>query len=225
MSINGRNRKASVAVAFALIAALVPGGQPAARAGTDGSPGDGPGEGIKVIGEWTIVVRDEAGSEVQRSEFRNALEAQGKPTLASLLSRGRAISEWAIMLTNSSGSTAGGQQPCGNPTAGKPCGLVEQLSSQLPFSSSVDYVTGLAVGGDPADPSRMLLTGSRKATNTGAITTVSKLLSLCPPGPPSPTGCLSTQEFRYFSGTQNFSNPPLVTAGQTIDVTVSFSFQ
>src|SRR6185295_10348875 len=96
MRTNGRNRNASVAVAFTLVAALVPGGQPAARAATDAPTRGGPREGIKVIGEWTIVVRDEAGREVQRSEFHNALIAQGKPTLASLLSRGRAISEWAI---------------------------------------------------------------------------------------------------------------------------------
>lgn len=223
MRTNGRKR--TIAAALSLVAALVPGGQPAARAGTEAPPRGGPHEGIKVIGEWTIVVRDEAGREVQRSEFHNALIAQGKPTLASLLSRGRAISEWAILLANGSASVAGGQPPCGTSTAGQDCGLVERLSSQLPFASAVDYVTGLTVGGDPTDPSRMQLTGSRKATNSGAITTVSTLLSLCPPGPPSPTGCLSTQEFRYFSGTTNFTNPPLVTAGQTIDVTVSFSFQ
>jgi hypothetical protein len=217
-----RSRKPSAVVAVAALA-LVLGLQPTARGAGAPAPG-GPSEGIKVIGEWTIVVRDEAGREVQRSEFRNALQSQGKPTLASLLSRGRAISEWAILLANGSGTVAGGQQPCGTPADGKSCGLAEQLSSQLPFAD-VDYVAGLSVASDPTDPSKMMLTGSRKATNSGGITTVSTMLSLCPPGPPSPSGCASTQDFRYFSGTFNFVNPPLVAAGQTIDVTVVFSFQ
>jgi hypothetical protein len=206
------------------MAALGPGWQPGARAATGAPPQGGPNEGIKVIGEWTIVIRDEAGREVQRSEFRNALNNQGKPTLASLLSRKRAISEWAILLTNGSSSHAGGQQPCGTPTDGKSCGLAERLSSQLPFAD-VEYVAGLTVDRDPADPSRMRLTGSRRATNSGAITTVSTMLSLCPEGPPSPAGCPDTQDFRYFSGTFNFTDPPSVAAGQTIDVTVAFSFQ
>ena len=218
------DRSKSWTMSAMAVLTLTLGGGPAARAGSAESPQGGPHEGIKVIGEWTIVVRDDAGREVQRSEFKNALNSQGKPTLASLLSRGRAISEWAILLDNGSGSLAGGQQPCGTPTDGETCGLAERLSAQLPFSS-VDYVAGLAVGSDPADPSKMRLTGSRKATNNGGITTVTTMLSLCPPGPPSPTGCSSTQEFRFFSGTTNFTNPPLVAAGQTIDVTVSFSFQ
>ena len=98
------------------------------------------------------------------------------------------------------------------------------MTSQLPFSD-VDYVAGLTVDRDLTDPSKMRLTGSRKASNTSYITTVSTMLSLCPEGPPSPTGCPSTQDFRYFSGTYNFSDPPLVAPNQTIDVTVTFSFQ
>src|SRR5687768_13046380 len=111
-----RSRKPSAVVAVTAFA-LVLGLQPTARGASTPAPG-GPSEGIKVIGEWTIVVRDEAGREVQRSEFRNALQDQGKPTLASLLSRGRTISEWAILLTNST-TIGGGQQPCGTPADGK----------------------------------------------------------------------------------------------------------
>jgi hypothetical protein len=178
-------------------------------------------EGIKVIGEWTIVVRDEAGNVVQRSDFRNALLGQGKPTLAGLLSRGQQISEWLILLANSSTGTP----PCGTPADRKNCGLVERISSQLPFTQSVDYVPSLTVDLDPADSSRVRLQGSMKATGSGPINNVQTMLSVCPPGPPSPTGCPTTQTFAYFSGTTNFTNPPSVVQGQTIDVTVTFSFQ
>ena len=208
-----------------IVQALAVGFAPAAFAQTDEHP-SAPGEGIKVIGNWTIVVRDEAGKEVQRSEFRNALQGQGKPTLASLLSRGRAISEWLILLGNGSLQYFNGLQPCGSVTpTDKECGLVERVSSQLPFVQSVVYSPGLTVGTDPTDPSRMVLSGSMKVGNTSAITSVSTMLSLCPPGPPSPTGCTSTQVFAYFSGTSNFTNPPMVSPGQTVDVTVAFTFQ
>jgi hypothetical protein len=182
----------------------------------------GPREGIKVIGEWTIVVRDEAGRVVQRSDFHNALTpGQGNRSLASLLSRGQQLGQWAIMLTNGSF----GPQPCGTATAGKPCGLAEQITSQVPFQDTVAFVEGLTVGIDPADATKMRLAGSMKATNAGVVTTVSAMVGLCPPGPPSPTGCATTQTYSYFSGTANFTNPPTVSAGQTIDVTVTYSFQ
>lgn len=182
----------------------------------------GPQEGIKVIGEWTIVVRDNAGNVVQRSDFRNALIAgQGSGSLATVLSRQRPIGQWVILLDNGGAGT----QPCGTAADGKSCGIVEQLSSQLQFQSSVDYVSGLTVGLDPANGSRVRLQGSMKATGSGTITNVSTMLGRCPVGPPSVTGCTNTQDFFYFSGTSNFTNPPTVVQGQTIDVTVTFSFQ
>ena len=183
----------------------------------------GPQEGIKVIGDWTIVVRDAAGNVVQRSEFRNSLySGQGGESLAGVLSRNRPIGEWLILLSNGS---AGNTPPCGTASDRKSCGLYEQPSSQLPFVSGVDYAPGLTVGLDPADGTKVRLQGSMKATGTGTITTVSTMLGRCPVGPPSATGCTNTQTFAYFSGTTNFTNPPTVVQGQTIDVTVTFSFQ
>ena len=212
---SGSLRRAAVA---ALVVAL------SVITGAETAPTEqgGPQEGIKVVGEWTIVVRDASGKEVQRSEFRNALRDQGRTTLGSLLSRDRAISEWAILLSNG----ANARQPCGTDTATAGCGMAERLSSQLPFTDvGVVYTAGLTVGTEPADPSKVVLKGSTKATQQSLITTVSTMLSLCPAGPPSPTGCPTTQQFRYFSGTENFTNPPQVNPGQTIDVTVVFSFQ
>lgn len=181
-----------------------------------------PSEGIKVIGDWTIVVRDESGNVVQRRDLRNALiPAQGGASLAGLLSRGRQISEWLILLAN---NTSTGPPPCGTTTDRRSCGIAERLSSTLPFSS-VDYEPTLTVGLDPADSTRVRLQGSMRATGSGPITLVQTMLSVCPPGPPSATGCPTTQTFAFFSGTANFTNPPSVVQGQTIDVTVTFSFQ
>lgn len=204
-----------IVVALVLVAA------PPASAQSSGAP-QGP-EGIKVVGHWTIVVRDEAGKEVQRSEFQNALtQGPGSGSLASLLSRGRTLGQWAISLTNG----GPGGQPCGTATAGRSCGLAEQITAQLPFqNTSVAYVAGLTVGQDPADGTKMQLAGSMRATNSGIVTTVTSLVGLCPAGPPSPTGCATTQDYFRFSEKYNFANPPTVSAGQTIDVTVTFSFQ
>jgi hypothetical protein len=183
-------------------------------------------EGIKVIGDWTIVVRDQAGQEVQRSQFRNALMGGGAASLASLLGRGRTIGDWIIILTNGSASYLNGAQPC-TTAAGtaSSCGLIERPSSQIPFQGTTDFAVGLTVGPDPSNGSRLILSGSRRVTNDSYITSVSTMLGLCPPGPASPTGCLETQTFAYFSGTANFTDPPRVAPGQTIDVSVIFSFQ
>jgi hypothetical protein len=181
----------------------------------------GPREGVKVIGEWTIVIRDEAGNVVRRSDFRNALfQGQGSGSLSSVLSRQRPIGQWVVLLAGEAGTT-----PCGTPANGKSCGLAEQLSSRLQFQPVTDYVAGLTVGLDPADGTKMRLQGSMRATGSGTITNVSTMLGRCPAGPPLPAGCADTQDFAFFSGTNIVTNPPTVVAGQTIDVTVTFSFQ
>ena len=82
----------------------------------------------------TIVVRDEAGKEVQRREFRNALQGQGKPTLASLLSRGRAISEWMVLLGNGSLQYFNGLQPCGKERRIR--GLLTGFNGLEPFENA-----------------------------------------------------------------------------------------
>lgn len=189
----------------------------AARLQTAAQPAERPGaphEGIKVHGHWTIVVRNQDGTEVERREFENALENQGKEVLSSLLSRHQAISEWAVYLQNG----GPGNLPCGS----SGCAIVEHLSSQLPPFFTVAS-PGLNVSQDPADPSHLLLSGTTRATRDSVITTVSAYLGLCPPGPPSSTGCATTQSFWGFSGTSTFPGVA-VANGQSIDVTVRFSF-
>lgn len=187
------------------------------------APG-GPNEGIKVHGQWSIVVKDESGRTVERRDFKNSLQPQGQTNMARLLSRSQAISEWVVMLSNNG---APGPQPCAINGNQAQCAIAERLSSQLPFSN-VDYTPGLTVGLDPANPNQVVLTGTRRATADGTISQVVTMLSLCPVGPPSPTGCTNTQIFSFFSGTTifsgNFSAVP-VKQGQSIDVTVTYSFQ
>ena len=96
MRTNGGIRKPSAAAAFALLAALVPGIQPVARAAASESPRGGPREGIKVHGRWTIDVKNADGSLVARHEFENALDSDGGVVLAkcSPVRRSLASGEW-----------------------------------------------------------------------------------------------------------------------------------
>jgi hypothetical protein len=61
-------------------------------------PSGGQQEGIKVHGQWTIVVREPDGKEVERREFNNALLDSGKSLLGLLLTRRADAGEWAIQV-------------------------------------------------------------------------------------------------------------------------------
>lgn len=214
------------AIGAVLALALVLGVVPTGSAQT-AEPRGGPREGVKVIGDWTIVVRDEAGNEIQRSEFRNALQGGGKQILAAVLGGNRVIGDWAVVLVNGSAQYFGGQQGCGDPASGA-CGLAQRFPTAgflLPFGGEFDYVTGLTAEQDPTDFSKMILRGSRKATRATAITSVSTWLSVCPASSSSASACDPNRQWLEFSGTQNFANPPQVQPNQTMDVTVAFSFQ
>jgi hypothetical protein len=187
-----------------------------------------PQEGITVHGHWTITIRNEDGSVASRQEFSNALrQPYASVSLASLLSRSQAISEWLILLVN---NTTGGE-PCLDsaslPPRGDACGIAEHLSDRLPFSGP-QYTAGLSVKPDPTNSSNLLLIGTTRASNDGLITVVQTWLSLCPGAAPSSTGCPSTQTFAPFSDAYSSSGAftaVSVKKNQAIDVTVSFSFQ
>jgi len=216
-------RRLLILVLLGVFSALQVSAQPA-QSGAKSS--GGPQEGIKVRGHWTIVVRDTDGRVADRREFDNALDVfvggAGRPILANLLTRNRAISQWVIQLGNSG--------PGGPPCAAGACFIFERESTRFPFVG--DRALGLTVGVNRDNTGQALLVGTTRASNDGLITSVRTLVSLCPPGFASPTGCADTEEFFNFSvasstdtsiGPVSF-NTVSVRTGQTIDVTVRFSF-
>jgi hypothetical protein len=171
------------------------------------------GQGVVVHGHWTIAVFDPGGALVSRREFENALYAgEGDVLLASVLSHQAIPGPWWMDV--------------GNTPAGSPCLSIKNLP--LPC---VSREVSPAAGASPlavalsADGKTFSLAGSVVAQRDAAIDGVATGSQRCPPvaftaGTPPPC---STGMPVYF--TKATLTPPVnVVAGQTIQVTVTFSF-
>lgn len=70
-------------------------------------------EGIKVRGRWTVEVRNADGTLASRTEFANALVANGRNTLVGLLRGGaRPIESWEVRLNTLGGALCQPANPC-----------------------------------------------------------------------------------------------------------------
>lgn len=176
---------------------------------------DGPREGIVVHGAWTVVVKNADGSVASQTRFENALApGSGDQVLNRLLSRTSAVSSWAIELDGLPprlcGDVEGHPEACliTEPGTG-PTGAFKNLAVSTPS-------TGSAAG-------RLVLTGSAKANNPGLTGPTqlryltSRVAESCTPVTACPGSASFTQKDLGTTG-------PTVVAGQTIDVTVEFSF-
>jgi len=188
-------------------------------------------EGIKIHGHWVIEIRNPDGSVAARREFENALNLQGSKVLAVLLTQLASGGRWAIVILGS--STTG---PCPNGIlagivmSGGPC-VITQGSTLNPTSPpysvagpglSLDLTAAVA----GANQDQVVLSGSVKALATSDISVVGTLQGVCA-GNATPVSCarvpIPTALTDFFSGTRLVS-PVSVQQGQTIDVTVTFSF-
>jgi hypothetical protein len=183
---------------FALLAVAPP------RAGAQG----GPREGIRVHGDWTIVVRNEDGSIAARHQFRNALV--NPELLARLLVRGGSTGRWQVQV----GAAGGSPQPCliPSPPLTVPCTLEEP-------SNTTTRPGNLTVS---VDGETVLIQGSVRALAAAQIALVTTALVLCSPSELPSINCgggahLFTQKD---VSTLNIS----VGANQTMDITVRISF-
>ncbi len=177
-------------------------------------------EGITVHGDWTIVIRNDDGSVASRHEFRNALRIDGALVLAELMGRGSMVGGWAIALSNPS---LGGQ-PCAIPTAGEVGCILSERAVDPVGSTFVDRTVSLTARPNPNNSVQFLLSGTRRATNTGKIGRVETYVTLC--GITQPNCTPSGASLYTFSGTDiSGANAIPVAANQTIDVSVVFSFQ
>jgi len=194
-------------------------------------PPGGQQEGIKIHGHWVIIIRNPDGSVAARREFENALNLQGSKVLAVLLTQIASGGRWGIAFL---GSSATGPCPngilAGNVMSGGPCVIV-QGSAIYPFSSpysiagpglSLDLTAAVA----GANQDQVVLGGSVKALAGSDISFVGTLKGVCA-GDTTPISCarlpIPTALTDFFSGTRLVS-PVSVQQGQTIDVTVTFSF-
>jgi len=186
----------------------------------ENAPKGGQHEGIKVHGHWTIEVRNPDGKVVAHREFENSLASGGAP-LPYILSRTNSIGLWVILLGPGSGPYTGAGL-CPGSTTGGDCELVEAAD---PSTGSGVFKTLV-----PSAPNAFafVLTGTVTAGTSGTVSTVQTIVGVCGYGASSPCAPGTSDGGVGASGqlfTQAILSPGVtVSTGQTIAVTVNFSF-
>jgi hypothetical protein len=173
--------------------------QPAAK------PSGSTQEGIKVHGDWIIVIRNEDGSVAARHEFQNALV--NFTLLPTILAHGGSAGQWFIFLD-------GPIHPCFPSDA---CRLMETGTAVANNAEMKVRVNG----------NTLLMVGSVKAQNASQITSVATALFVCAPSALPSIGCIGASS----SGAPSSFTQKDVTSfninvgvNQTMDVTVTISF-
>jgi hypothetical protein len=192
-----------------------------AQGANQAKPEEGPHEGIKVHGHWTIEVRNPDGKLVTHREFENSLDQNaGAATLVIPLDRSAVGGLWMVALGSSS---------C--PATSPFCLLTESASSVL--QNTFRTLTVTESGSQTTNP-HLVLSGTMTAPQSGSVNFVQTLQLECAPTV-APANCLETNalgvnpprggEFGYGIFTSTLLNPFIsVSAGQLIQVTVDISF-
>ena len=188
------------------------------------APSEGvPSQNIQVHGRWTIEVADPDGSVVGVSEIDNALVSVGKQHLAKLLARTQSVGDWQVLLTPGS---SGGTSPCVDASgAAAGCTIYEGT----PPVSGPHTFTGLTVDAPAGSIAKTVLSGTATAGADGVIGQVLTSMRVCD-STVAPAGATAvtcgTPLFTGFSGTTlSASDVVSVVAGQSINVTVVYTFQ
>jgi len=169
-------------------------------------------DGIKVHGQWMIVIRNPDGSIASRQEFENSLQ-MGDQVLAGVLGHTMTVGPWSILIRDPCvGHGAGGGQQGG-------CHIHEANAPGFPASESFAGLT-VKLSGTPT-LNALILSGSAKSTYGGTIFRVETIQSTCP-ATTLPADCGTTAHNFIF--TQQDISPITIQPGQSIDVTVQLSF-
>jgi hypothetical protein len=202
-------------------------------------------EGIIVHGYWVIDVRNPNGKLVSHTEFENSLQTGGQFLLATLL-KGYVPGDWLVELDGAGGDT---QQPCTNPasSAPGPCGIAASggyFATNRCSAIEIQCFPTLNLTGGFTPPAQQQNTltfqGTATASVTGMITDVETLMNICYPSSTA-SACQTTaadlltsgpftaatlpQSGGACGGTGQISCAVPVSAGQTINVSVTLSFQ
>ena len=207
ISIKNLNYRITVTVAVAIAFFVVIGSQNVNAQTKPTRPGNGQSEGIKVHGHWVIEVRNPDGKIVTRREYENALHAEGKAVLASLLGRQATTGLWRIHLNI---------DPVASPQISMY--IVEQNDSQN-FPSTPLKVSNSLVVATNAD--KFILTGSVTPDTQALIGYVGTMVSTCGSNV-TPQSCASNTFVRF---TDKFLPTNIdVAPGQIVQVKVTISF-
>ena len=123
----------------------------ASAVGAQEPPASAAAQNVKIHGRWTIEIRNQDGSLVSRSEFRNALAPDaglggGASILAYILGSKRPTGIWGIRFYSNGANTVNG--PCVPPITppnGYPCGPSESngLTVTVPMTGNPPRPTGV----------------------------------------------------------------------------------
>ncbi len=200
-------------------------------------------EGIKVHGHWVIEVRKPNGELSSHTEFENSLQNGGQAFLAAVLSGNQTPGGWQVILDLNST-----QKPCTNALltnglAG--CALVEAgsiFASSCASNPGLQCFTTLTVS-PPSQSNTFTLSGTATAGANGVIDSVLSNFQTCTPSTAT-SACPATLSAIASSGSFSAATLPQtstsatpcggsgqiscavpVNAGQTINVSVTYSFQ
>jgi len=181
----------------------------AAKSPTAARPSGGQHEGIKVHGDWTLVIRNKDGSLAARHQFRNALADAA--LLPLLLNHGGSVGRWQVRLNGAGVQPCIGSTPLG--TIQIPCVLVETGGAPA-FG-----VLQLA-----ATSTAFELRGTVQVNTTTQIANVATLFEVCPPTNLPSASCFSPNGTSLFTSKDVTGLNINVSASQTVDVFVKISF-
>jgi hypothetical protein len=160
-----------------------------------------PGDGIKVHGHWTIDVHNPDGKLASHNEFENACVQCGQ-ALGIILSRQYGFT-WRVFLQ-------GTPAPCAYNGSPIDCSLLEVGSPVFPdFANNVFATLGLSAN---TAGGTFTLNGSFVATFDGQISSAESITTI--------NGGAANFNFSQ----RTLGTPIQVAAGQTVYVTVTFSF-
>lgn len=170
-----------------------------------------PQEGIKVHGDWTLVVRNPDGSVAARHEFKNALATHlgGDRLLAELIGGTAVVGQWTVALFTTPIAACN--------TNNAPCQITESASPNA--ANSRDLTRTVPTTGP--DARKLVLRGSVRIPSDATIGTVQTDLTNCGANV-TPTACVSATGVGFSQRVLTGGVP--VVAGQLVEVTVVISF-
>jgi hypothetical protein len=199
---------------------------------TGAKPDDAGHQGIKIHGHWKIDIKNPDGSRASTTEFENSM-IDGGELLAYLLQGQTVVGLTEVTLSSDTNTGLCGSGQCvlwtpaaesQMPTCGSGCSFNLATSVPNPTNSATGYKFSL------------VLSGTIPAPANGTITGVSTQFHTCIAVDETyytPVGCQQYPLGAGFSGDPSSTNGQaftgtgtnvVVNAGQTISVTVTFSF-
>lgn len=171
-----------------------------------------PSEGIKIHGDWTIVIRDADGRVASRHQFRNQyFGANG--LLPRVLKHEATVGEWVI-------SMQGGA--CLNDSGAPANCIITQTPAGGSGVANVFPNLTLSIPGSGPSAGQLVLTGSARAARAATLVTVGTFVVECP-GTVAATSCTGPHGQTFTQKSISHLNVAVL-PNQTIDVTVAISF-